>query len=316
MEIKSIYSVIGYIVGRHRLPLLTPRPPFGRRHTTSRTDHGHDSINRDSHASKKFISQAALRSPVKSCCVVRLAGLNCLEGIGPAEVTTMAEYPSPPRTPELRQRYHEALGASGLVDDVSDILALDPRPYRFSEGDHVCRNGDRAHCLWVIVDGSVSVSDQGHTLFVRQRHEVVGEQNILGNGCQRWYDLIASECQAELLAIEKCKIDSHPQRDLIWRNRSKIISLKLKSATTKSWSLLRQLDSDTQILHSYMNEYALSRRLQTGGLRVTDYRADRAIIWFSDVVKFSSYIVQGRNQAGTSPSSEDQAPPARSQGRP
>ena len=46
-------------------------------------------------------------------------------------------------------------------------MALDPRPFRYSEGDFVCGRGQQAHCLWVIIDGAVSVRDGQKTLFMR-----------------------------------------------------------------------------------------------------------------------------------------------------
>jgi class 3 adenylate cyclase len=189
-------------------------------------------------------------------------------------------------------RYKDALVASGLVDNVDDILALDPRPYRYTEGDLVCEHGDAAECLWVIVSGSISVRERNRTLFVRRRHEVVGEQSLLGNGSRRWYDLVVTESQAELLEISKIDIDRHPQADVLWRNIAKIISLKLKSASIKTSTLSQQLEDDTRILHAYTNEYALSRRLQSGGGRLTDVHVDRAIVWFSDVVDFSRYVLE------------------------
>jgi class 3 adenylate cyclase len=204
----------------------------------------------------------------------------------------MTKMPDIVPTLSLRSRYEDALVSSGLVDDVTDVMALDPRPYRFTEGDFVCRHGDAVECLWVVVDGSVSVRENGRTLFVRGRNEVVGEQNLLGNGHRRWYDLVASENQVELLAVDKAKIEGHPQADLLWRNIAKIISLKLKSASIKTSALSRQLEDDTRILHAHMNEYALSRRLQVGGGRFMDYKVDRAIVWFSDVVDFSRHILE------------------------
>ncbi len=192
----------------------------------------------------------------------------------------------------MRPRYETALVASGLVDDIADIGALDPRPCRLSEGDVVCQRGDAAESLWIIVLGAVAVREDNRTLFTRQRHEVVGEQNLLGNGCRRWYDLVVSESQAELLELDKARIEQHPQADLIWRNIAKIISLKLKDASLKTSTLSRQLQDDTQILRAYTNEYALARRLQSGGGRQTDYKVERAIVWFSDVVDFSRYIDQ------------------------
>ena len=190
----------------------------------------------------------------------------------------------------LRPRYVDAIVASGLVDGLENISALDPRPYRYSEGDFICRRGEPAESLWVIVTGSVSVKDGNRTLFVRQRHEVVGEQNLLGNGYKRWYDLVASESQVELLEIAKEKIDGNSQASILWRNVAKIISLKLKDASAKTETLSRQLEDDSHILHAYTNEYALSRRMQAGSAFLTDYRVERAIVWFSDVVDFSDHI--------------------------
>jgi class 3 adenylate cyclase len=79
---------------------------------------------------------------------------------------------------------------------------------------------------------------------------------------------------------------------MIWRNIAKIISLKLKDASIQTSTLSRQLEDDTRILRAHMNEYALSRRLQLGGGHLTDYRVDRAIVWFSDVVGFSRYACE------------------------
>ncbi len=189
----------------------------------------------------------------------------------------------------LTARYEKSIEASGLVDNVADIMALDPRPYRYSEHDYVCRHGDTAESLWVIVDGSVAVREDNRTLFMRRKNEVVGEQNLLGNGCRRWYDLVVSESHAELLEINKKSIENHPQADVIWRNVAKVISLKLKDASIQTATLSKQLEDDTRILHAYTNEYALSRRLQSGSGHLTDYRVDRVIVWFSDVTDFSRY---------------------------
>ncbi len=195
--------------------------------------------------------------------------------------------------PEMLQpEYKIALIASGLVDDVKDIDALNAKLYKFCERDFVCQFGDAAEALWVIVKGSVAVREGERTLFLRQRNEVVGEQNLLGNGCRRWYDLVVDGNKAELLEIRKQAIEEHPQANMIWRNIAKVISLKLKETSIKISSLGRQLEDDTRILRAYTNEYAMSRRLQSGGYNLSDYKIEQAIVWFSDIVKFSRNIVQ------------------------
>ncbi|NRG18688.1 cyclic nucleotide-binding domain-containing protein [Rhizobiales bacterium] len=203
----------------------------------------------------------------------------------------MTKKPEPHPLETLGREYIEAMIASGLVDDIADCSDLVPRPYRYAEGEYICRHGDVAECLWVIVTGSVAVKEGDRTLFVRRRGEVVGEQNLLGNGYRRMYDLVASEMNVEVLVVDKASIEKHPERDLIYRNIARIISLKLKNASIKVASLSRQLQDDTRILHAYTNQYALSRRMQAGGGRLTDYKVDRAIIWFSDVVGFSEHTL-------------------------
>lgn len=202
----------------------------------------------------------------------------------------MTENPNNGRDRVLQARYVDALVSCGLVDNLIDIMALDPRPFRYSEGDFICHRNDSAESLWVIVSGSVSVREHGRTLFVRQPPQVIGEQNLLEDGERRSYDLVASESQVELLEIKKTNIEHHSRSDIIWRNIAKIISLKLKNASIRTSLLSGQVAEDAAILRAYTNEYALSRRLQSGGDRLTDYHVDRAIVWFSDVVDFSRYI--------------------------
>ncbi|MCP4320137.1 MAG: cyclic nucleotide-binding domain-containing protein [Hyphomicrobiales bacterium] len=195
-------------------------------------------------------------------------------------------------SPELQRDAHEAFIASGLVDDIANPTGLSPKPYRFAEGEYICRHGDVADCLWIIVTGSIAVMEDERTLFIRHRNEVVGEQHLLGNGYQRLYNLVACESVVEVLVVTKSAIENHNEKDVIWRNIARITSLKLRNASRKISSLSRQLADDTRILHAYTNEYALSRRLQSGGGRLTDYKVDRAIVWFSDVVDFSQHTLK------------------------
>ena len=204
----------------------------------------------------------------------------------------MSITPSMAHTASLPADYLDAIVASGLVDDIVDVNALAPRPFRYVEGEFLCRRGEASECLWVVITGSVAVKEDKRTLFVRQQNQVVGEQNMLGNGHSRMYDLVANESNVEVLTIERQSIDNHPEKELIWRNIARVISLKLKSASAKISSLSRQLEDDTRILHAYTNQYALSRRLQSGSDHLSAYQVDNAIVWFSDIVDFSKYAMQ------------------------
>ena len=133
----------------------------------------------------------------------------------------MAEKPSIVGIGALSADYEEALSLCGLVDDVKNPSLLEPRPYRYAEGESICRPGDPVDCLWIIVNGSIAVKQQDQTLFVRRRNEVVGEQHLVGNGYQRIYDLVASESNVEVLVVDKAKIKAHPESGVIWRNIAK-----------------------------------------------------------------------------------------------
>lgn len=187
----------------------------------------------------------------------------------------------------LKKQYADALVGSGLVDNFADYAALDPLPRRYSEGQHICRRGDRADRLWVIVSGSVAVRDDARTLYVRSQPSVIGELNLLGEEGYRWYDLVANESMVELLAIRKEAILNNPHPEILWRNIARIVALKLKSATVQTASLLEQIQDDAHILRAYTNEYALSRRLVSGSRFLTDHRVETAIVWFSDIVNFT-----------------------------
>jgi len=191
----------------------------------------------------------------------------------------------------LKKLYVQALAASGLVDGFPDILALDPLPARFSEGEEICRRGDKADCLWVIVSGSVAVRDDSHTLYVRRNPDVIGELNIVSEEGFRWYDLVANESMVELLTIRKKTIVGHPQAGILWRNIARIISLKLSAATAQTCSLLEQIKDDANILRAYTNKYALGRRLRSGSRHLTGHRVEDAIVWFSDIVNFTRCVL-------------------------
>jgi class 3 adenylate cyclase len=192
----------------------------------------------------------------------------------------------------LKKQYADALAASGLVDDLPGSLALDPLPDRYSEGEHICRRGEKADRLWVIVSGSVAVRDDARTLYVRGFPGIVGELNLLTEDGTRWYDLVANESMVEVLAIRSEAIAKHARADILWRNIARIVSLKLKDATAQTANLLEQVQDDAHILRAYTNKYALSRRLISGSRFLTDHRIERAVVWFSDIVNFTRSVLE------------------------
>ena len=72
-------------------------------------------------------------------------------------VSATAKNTESTRLGSLASRYEKSLEASGLVDSVSDIIALDPQPCRYLERDFVCHRGDTAE--------SLSVHFKQHTVY-------------------------------------------------------------------------------------------------------------------------------------------------------
>ncbi|MGI9508602.1 MAG: adenylate/guanylate cyclase domain-containing protein [Geminicoccaceae bacterium] len=165
-------------------------------------------------------------------------------------------------------------------------------PHRIAEGEYLCKRGEAADQLWIIVHGAVAVRSDQKTLYIRKNNEVVGEQNLMRFGGRRLFDLVADEIQVEVLAIHRDRLSAHPNVDLLWRNIAKIVSLKLMSATAQVVSLMEQIQSDAHILRAYTNEYALSRRLGAGSRHLTDYRVEHAVVWFSDLVDFGGLALR------------------------
>ena len=84
-----------------------------------------------------------------------LCSLNCGNFLNPHSWTNkMAKAQMSGATAALPVAYQDAIVATGLVDDVIDVAALAPRPFRYTEGQYLCSQGEAPDQLWVIVTGS------------------------------------------------------------------------------------------------------------------------------------------------------------------
>ena len=118
----------------------------------------------------------------------------------------------------LSEEYLEALIASGLVHGVDEPTRLKPLRRELDENEVLCKPGDSADCLWVVVNGTLAVRSADETIVVRTRNSVVGEQALIDDVGRRRANLVASHGPVEVLEIQKLSIDSHPNAARIWRN--------------------------------------------------------------------------------------------------
>lgn len=184
-----------------------------------------------------------------------------------------------------------ALTASGLIDGIDDWEALKPSVRQVNEGQFVCKTGDEARCLWVVLSGEVAVQSGGRTITKRGRGHVVGEQALLDSTTRRTADLMALGGQAELLEIGRGAIEAHPQQPRIWKNCAAVISTKLKEATQQRHALHDKLMDREALLRRYVGDRALSEKRLWPDTFFNEYRQETAVIWFSDVSGFSKQAV-------------------------
>jgi len=191
--------------------------------------------------------------------------------------------------PELSEAVMNCISASGLVDHVEDVGALQPVLRQLEEDERLCLIGEPGDCLWVVLRGEIAVKREGTTIVHRRAGSLVGEQALLLQHGRRSADLLASGGPAAVLRVSKAAIDSHRQTATIWKNLAAILSSKLQQATAQRHDL-----------HCELRETRLAYRAQVGNQAVSaarlypqslgpEYRKARCIVWFSDVVGFSRY---------------------------
>lgn len=198
----------------------------------------------------------------------------------------------------LAAPYADVVRQSGLVDGVKPeevaavVASLRARPRELAGGDVLCREGDAASCLWIVMKGRIGVVRDENPLTDRDAPYVIGEQALIQPGQVRSATLWAFG-MTSVLEINRACIEALPVhvQAIVWRNIAGIVSEKLRQATMwRSWATNRDRGNQS-ILRGFLNSHQqgfiraqgpitpdnLPNRLERG----------RFILCFTDVVGFS-----------------------------
>lgn len=186
----------------------------------------------------------------------------------------------------------DALTASGLIDGIDEWRSLGLGHREHPEGHVLCRTGDPADCVWVVVTGCVAVRTGGKTIVTRGRGEVVGEQGVVDQAGVRTTDLVVANGPAHVVHIAKAAIEAHSEQARLWRNCAAIISNKLSTSTEQRSAMREELYDKTEFLRRHVGEDALSHHALMPPELSDTPRRERAVIWFSDVVGFSKFALE------------------------
>ena len=118
---------------------------------------------------------------------------------------------------------------------------------------------------------------------------MIGEQGLLWTNGQRSADLVVANGAAVVLEIRREALDGHRDARLLWRNCSRILSLKLAGATAERSGMLTKIRDQRGLLRKYVGPRALSEEQLFPETFTDSYKKERVVVWFSDVVGFSSY---------------------------
>lgn len=167
-----------------------------------------------------------------------------------------------------------------------------------TSGEYLCREGDHANAIWLILDGLVEICSEGKHIRFRQSGELIGEQAFLrslnGGSATRKADMIARG-NVKLACIDAAFHEHlNPEQRTLWfQTLAILVNEKLEQATEGRATLQGFVDQRDRLLERFAEDDALGlvKRAvddDAGGL-VQDREA---IVWFSDIAGFSSWSKQ------------------------
>lgn len=173
----------------------------------------------------------------------------------------------------------------GLSDDLLGEITLSVELHR--PGTELCHVGDPAAAMWLIVDGSVGVRlPEGHIAW-REVGEVIGEQGVLDDAV-RSAALVAGSQGVTLLSFDAAITTSAtlPVQAALHRGLSKILSQKLRAATSSRGEQLGKLRDWTETIRQHAGGFFLIQQIASPRGQEPQPIATEAVVLFSDVVGF------------------------------
>jgi CRP-like cAMP-binding protein len=164
-------------------------------------------------------------------------------------------------------------------------------------GEVLCRRGESADCVWLIIDGAIDIyGTNGEPFRQRRNGELVGEQAFfLGRTPKAEEKGRSAEMRAHghttLLRFDGALADklTLDQRYLWYEMLANVVNEKLVEATRQRSELTSKLHWHTDLVRKFGDASALGVVMLelTGGAPVKPER--EVVVWFSDIAGFSAW---------------------------
>jgi class 3 adenylate cyclase len=193
-------------------------------------------------------------------------------------------------THDSDQHLDEAVRRSGLLEGVGDWRRLlDPRIVTIPRGGYLCREGEFADALWIVVRGMLTVEAGGKFIELRRDGDVLGEgayPHYANERVPRMASLRAAVTDVEVVAFPFAKLDAIPSDRPFVRNVARILSRKLNEATKTRAGLRAQVAS----LEDAIRSAGAARGIAHQRIHGAAFVEAEKVFWFSDVRSFSDSV--------------------------
>ncbi|MEQ9641453.1 MAG: adenylate/guanylate cyclase domain-containing protein [Alphaproteobacteria bacterium] len=157
------------------------------------------------------------------------------------------------------------------------------------QGDVLCRKGDGADCLWVVISGSIVIGDvaRGEAVFgIRQEGDVVGEQGCLDEAGVRMASMVALT-NARLARLDRVSLGSLSKEELepFYRKLALHLSRKLGQASAARAASVGEEGDLILSVNRLLNPDGVEF-VRRAAREVVHAEWREAVVWFSDLVGF------------------------------
>ncbi|AUW47273.1 adenylate/guanylate cyclase domain-containing protein [Rhizobium leguminosarum] len=178
---------------------------------------------------------------------------------------------------------------------LSEMLKQPGRTVTISDGRALCRKGDVADDIWVILEGAVRVHDDG-LITTRTAGDLVGEAafyRLSPAQRMRGADMFASG-DARLFRIDLSFVDSLSERQAgLWHEVvARVLTEKLDESQRQRSALRLKREEQERLLNMFVCEEghaAAMANFSDQSSDAIDPEACDVLTWFSDIVGFSCY---------------------------
>jgi len=183
----------------------------------------------------------------------------------------------------------------------AEMMKQPGRTKTIRDGNPLCRKGDVADDIWIILNGAVRIEDGG-LITTRRAGDLVGEAafyRMSPSERVRGADMYASG-DAEVFRIDSSFVGSLSKRQTgLWHELvARVLTEKLDESQRQRAELRSKSDEQARLLNMFVCEEGHAAAMASFAEETSepiDPEECEVLIWFSDIVGFSQYA------AGVSP---------------